>query len=216
MNEPGGIIPRLAFLCCFQGQLHSISGGFVTGRQEAVKYVNSLGGGIFGRPMMRNILPDILTERRRCVMATKLTAKQKRFCDEYLISLNATQAAIKAGYSKKTAGVIGDENLKKPYIKDYIEKRMAEKQSSLIADQDEILKYLTSVLRGKSKSEVVVVEGIGMGSSEARIIQKYPDEKERLRAAELLGKRYGLYTEKVEQAVDMELNISIDYGDDAE
>lgn len=78
----------------------------------------------------------------------KLTAKQQRFCDEYLIDLNATQAAIRAGYSPKTARMIANENLTKPYIKEYIEKRMAEKEKELIADQDEVLKYLTSVLRG--------------------------------------------------------------------
>ena len=77
----------------------------------------------------------------------KMTAKQQRFCDEYLIDLNATQAAIRAGYSKKTAGVIGDENLKKPYIIEYIDKRMAEKEAELIADQNEVIKYLTSVMR---------------------------------------------------------------------
>ena len=144
----------------------------------------------------------------------KMTPKQKRFCDEYLIDLNATQAAIRSGYSKKTANRIATENLSKPVIKAYIAERMAEKESELIADQDEVLKYLTSVLRGKTQSEVVVVEGIGDGCSEARAMQKAPDEKERLKAAELLGKRYGLYTEKVEQQMDMELNITIDYGDD--
>lgn len=144
----------------------------------------------------------------------KMTPKQQRFCDEYLIDLNATQAAIRAGYSKKTAYSIGVENLKKPEIKKYIAGRMAEKEAALIADQDEVLKYLTSVMRGKTQSEVVVVEGIGEGCSEARTMQKAPDEKERLKAAELLGKRYGLYTEKVEQAVDMELNITVDYGDE--
>jgi phage terminase small subunit len=91
---------------------------------------------------------------------------------------------------------------------------MAEKESELIADQDEVLKYLTSVLRGKTQSEIVVVEGIGDGCSEARAMQKAPDEKERLKAAELLGKRYGLYTDKVEQQIDMDLNITIDYGDE--
>ena len=144
----------------------------------------------------------------------KMTPKQQRFCDEYLIDLNATQAAIRSGYSKKTANRIATENLSKPVIKAYIAERMAEKESELIADQDEVLKYLTSVLRGKTQSEVVVVEGIGDGCSEARAMQKAPDEKERLKAAELLGKRYGLYTEKVEQQMDMELNITIDYGDD--
>ena len=143
-----------------------------------------------------------------------MTAKQKRFCDEYLIGLNATQAAIRAGYSEKTARAMGAENMTKPAIKNYIDARMAEKQSDLIADQDEVLRYLTAVMRGKSQSEVVVVEGIGDGCSEARAMQKAPDEKERLKAAELLGKRYGIYTDKVEQQVDMELNVNIDYGED--
>lgn len=127
-----------------------------------------------------------------------LTAKQKRFCDEYLVDLNATQAAIRAGYSKKTAYSIGVENLKKPEIKKYIEQRMTEKEKELIADQDEVLKYLTSVLRGESRSTEIVIEGIGDGMSEARTIKKEPSEKDKLKAAELLGKRYGLYTDKVD------------------
>lgn len=143
----------------------------------------------------------------------KMTDKQKRFCDEYLIDLNATQAAIRSGYSKKTAYSIGVENLKKPVIKKYIDERMAEKESQLIATQDEILKYLTSVMRGESESEIVVVENIGDFMSEARTMKKTPDEKERLKAAEQLGKRYGLWTEKVETDVDMELKIAVDYGD---
>lgn len=143
-----------------------------------------------------------------------MTVKQQRFCDEYLIDLNATQAAIRAGYSKKTAGHIAHEYLEKPAIKEYIAQRMAEKEAKLIAAQDEVLKYLTSVMRGESQSEVVVVEGTGMGESQARRVQKAPDEKEKLKAAELLGKRYGLYTDKLQQDIDMELNITIDYGDD--
>lgn len=131
-----------------------------------------------------------------------LTAKQQRFCDEYLIDLNATQAAIRAGYSEKNARNIASENLAKPNIKKYIDARMAEKKSSLIADQDEVLKYLTSVLRGESKSTELVVEGTGEGCSEARTIVKEPSEKDRLKAAELLGKRYGIYTEKAEVKVD--------------
>ena len=142
-----------------------------------------------------------------------MTAKQRRFCDEYLIDLNATQAAIRAGYSKKTAQQMGTENLSKPVIKEYIAARMAEKESELIADQDEVLKYLTAVMRGQTQSEVVVVENIGDYMSEARTMKKAPDEKERLKAAELLGKRYGLYTDRVEQEVDMDLTITVDYGD---
>ena len=148
--------------------------------------------------------------RRECCRMAKMTFKQQRFCDEYLIDLNATQAAIRAGYSKKTAYSIGVENLKKPELKKYIDERMAEKESELIADQDEVLKYLTSVLRGKTQSSVLSLCGDGC----QEVIEKAPDEKERLKAAELLGKRYGLYTEKVEQQVDMDLNITVDYGDE--
>ena len=135
----------------------------------------------------------------------KLTAKQQRFCDEYLVSLNATQAAIKSGYSKKYANTNASKLLQNTTIKKYIEKRMAEKESKLIADQDEILRYLTSVIRGESKSTEIVVEGTGDGCSEARTILKEPSEKDRLKAAELLGKRYGIYTEKV----DMDVNIPV-------
>lgn len=129
---------------------------------------------------------------------SKLTAKQQRFCDEYLIDLNATQAAIRAGYSKKTARQTATENLSKPYIKDYIDKRLAEKESELIAKQDEVLKYFTSVMRGESVSEVVIVEGVGEGCSSARKVEKAPDEKEKLKAAELLGKTYGIFTDKAQ------------------
>nr|DAE54293.1 MAG TPA: Terminase small subunit [Caudoviricetes sp.] len=148
------------------------------------------------------------------VAEKKLTAKQKRFCDEYLIDLNATQAAIRAGYSKKTARVIGAQNLSKLAVKNYINERMKEKEAELIADSDEVMRYLTSVLRGQSQSEVVVVENIGDYMSEARLIQKAPDEKERLKAAELLGKAHQIFVDKVEQTVDMDLNITVDYGDD--
>ena len=122
-----------------------------------------------------------------------LTDKQKKFADEYLIDCNATQAAIRAGYSKKTAHVIGDENLKKPKIRTYLEERMAEKEKGLIATQDEVLRYLTSVLRGESEAEDLAVEGIGKGCSKARNVRKAPSELDRLKAAEQLSKCYGLY-----------------------
>ena len=127
----------------------------------------------------------------------KLTAKQQRFCDEYLIDLNATQAAIRAGYSEKAARQIATENMTKPSIREYIDKRMAEKEAALIADQDEVLKYLTSVLRGESESEEIVIENVGDYMSEARTMKKAPSEKDRLKAAELLGKRYSLFKDNV-------------------
>nr|DAK04985.1 MAG TPA: Terminase small subunit [Caudoviricetes sp.] len=143
-----------------------------------------------------------------------LTEKQKRFCDEYLIDLNATQAAIRAGYSERSARQIAERNMTKDDIQKYIKERMSEKEKQLIADQDEVLKYLTSVLRGESTAQEIVIEGTGDGCSEAKTMEKAPSEKERLKAAELLGKRYALFTDKVETDMDMDLNITIDYGED--
>lgn len=127
----------------------------------------------------------------------KLTEKQKRFADEYIISGNATQAAIKAGYSKKTAAVIGTENLIKPNIKNYIDERLEELKSERTADAQEVLEYLTSVMRGNETEEVLIGVGEGMQST----IQKEVGAKDRLKAAELLGKRFALFTDKTEVAV---------------
>ena len=132
----------------------------------------------------------------------KLTLKQQRFADEYIISGNATEAAIKAGYSKKTARSIADENLTKPDIKTYIDEKLKELSDKKIADQQEVLAYLTSVLRGETQSEIVVVEGQGEGISRAKPMQKAPDERERLKAAELRGKRMGLFKERIELSTD--------------
>jgi phage terminase small subunit len=143
------------------------------------------------------------------MIVAKLTAKQQRFCDEYLIDLNATQAAIRAGYSEKTARVIATENLTKPAIKEYIDQRMAEMEAELVADSKEVMRYLTSVLRGQSQSEIVVVEGAGDGISEARLMSKAPDENQRLKAAELLGKAHMIFTDKVQQDIDMDFNITV-------
>lgn len=78
----------------------------------------------------------------------RLTIKQKRFADEYIISGNATEAAIKAGYAERSAYQLGAENLKKPQIKSYIDERLEELNDKAIAKQDEILRYLTSVVWG--------------------------------------------------------------------
>lgn len=127
----------------------------------------------------------------------KLTEKQKRFADEYIISGNATQAAIKAGYAKKAAYQTGAENLRKPQIKNYIDKRLEELKSERTADAQEVLEYLTSVMRGNETEEVLIGVGEGMQST----IQKEVGAKDRLKAAELLGKRFALFTDKTEVAV---------------
>ena len=160
----------------------------------------------------------------------KLTAKQQRFCDEYLIDLNATQAAIRAGYSSKCAKQIAQKNMTKVDLREYIDNRLAEKEKALIADQDEVLKYLTAIMRREKKECIVVTtseERSMYAPDDNGTMRKQTVKKEtpqiveipaRLsdanKAAELLGKAYGLYTEKVEADVDMDLNINIDYGDD--
>ena len=145
-----------------------------------------------------------------------MTEKQKRFCDEYLIDCNATRA-YKAVYrnikSDEVARKAGSRLLTNVDVKKYITNRMEEIHNEKTADAQEVIEYLTSVLRGESSSTEIVVEGTGDGCSEARTIEKAPSEKERLKAAELLGKRYGLYTDKVDLDAYAELHISIDYGD---
>ncbi len=136
-----------------------------------------------------------------------MTEKQKRFADEYLIDLNATQAAIRAGYSKKTAYSQGERLLKKVEVEKYIQERMKQLASEKVATAEEVIQYLTSVLRGEAKGEEIVVEGCGDGYSEAKTMMKAPSEKDKLKAAELLGKRYGLFKDKVELEGEVGVNI---------
>ena len=128
----------------------------------------------------------------------KLTEKQKRFADYYIETGNITEAAVKAGYSKKTARVIGQENLLKPAIKGYIDEKLETMQDERTASAKEVLEFLTKSMRGEIKEEVVVVEGTGDGTSEARMVKKQIGLRDRIKSAELLGKRYRLFTDKVE------------------
>lgn len=129
-----------------------------------------------------------------------VTDKQRRFCDEYLIDCNATRA-YKAAYprikSDEVASASGTRLLGNVKVKTYIQEKLDQISSAKTADAKEVMEYLTSVMRGESSAEIVVVEGEGDGCSSARKIHKAPDEKERLKAAELLGKRFGLFTDKV-------------------
>lgn len=124
----------------------------------------------------------------------KLTAKQLRFIDEYLIDLNATEAAKRAGYSKKTAYSIGNENLKKPEIKLAIEKRLSEKEDAAIMKQDEILKLYTAIARGELESDGLI--GMGKGYQEKTKLK--PTTNERLKALESLAKINQMFIEKKE------------------
>lgn len=129
-----------------------------------------------------------------------MTDKQRKFADEYLIDCNGTRA-YKAAYPNvkkdSTAAAAATRMLKNVKVAEYVAEKLAEISSHKTADAQEVMEYLTSVLRGESEAEVVVVEGYGDGCSEAKRIKKNPDERERLKAAELLGKRFGLFTEKV-------------------
>lgn len=130
-----------------------------------------------------------------------MTNRQQKFADEYIIDCNASRAYMVAYPNVKKNSVAranGSRLLAKANIKAYIEEKLDEISSNKTAKATEVMEYLTSVLRGESKSSVVVVEGYGDGCSEAKIIKKPPDEKERLKAAELLGKRYSLFTDKVD------------------
>lgn len=112
----------------------------------------------------------------------KLTPKQLKFADEYVKTGNATQSAIKAGYAKKAAYQTGAENLKKPQIKSYIEKKLAEIESHKIADAKEVLQFFTRVLRGEVSETVITPDGDK--------VEKEPDVKTRMNAGKEIMKRY--------------------------
>lgn len=157
-----------------------------------------------------------------------MTEKQKRFCDEYLIDLNATQAAIRAGYSPNGINKRVSRMMANDGIQEYIKKRLAEKEDALIAKQDEVLQTLTRVLRRQEMDTVVVTckerrSGYDENGKKVIVEKEVPQlvqvptrVSDLNKAAELLGKRYGLYTDKVDLDADAELHICIDYGDGSE
>lgn len=127
-----------------------------------------------------------------------MNARQKRFCDEYLIDCNATQAAIRAGYSPKTAKVTGAKMLTNASLKAYIDEQLERIHNEKTADAQEVLEYLTAVMRGQHTEQTLQLIGDG--------VQKIADidvsAKERLKAAELIGKRYGMFKDNV--GIDLE------------
>lgn len=117
----------------------------------------------------------------------KLTIKQRKFIESYIVSGNATQAAIEAGYSKKTAAQTGNENLRKPDIMKALEKRTEELQSEKVDSQQDIIEFLSSVRRGEVKEKLVTPSGM--------IVEVPAKITDRVKAAELMGKRYAMWTE---------------------
>ena len=137
----------------------------------------------------------------------KLTLKQQRFADEYIRLGDATKAARNAGYSDKTARFVGAENLTKPNVKSYIDKRLEELQSKAVADQREVMEYLTAVMRGEQSDEELILVPNGDFVSEVERHERRSDTTQRTKAAELLGKRYAMWTDK--QITDTTERITI-------
>lgn len=125
-------------------------------------------------------------------LAQKLTKKERIFADEYVKTTNGTQSAITAGYSEKTASVTASKMLRKPKVRQYIDAIMDERSKDTIATADEVLEYLTRVVRGEEK------DAFGLDVSVA----------DKTKAAELLGKRHMLFTDKVKLSAEVEIDIS--------
>ena len=111
--------------------------------------------------------------------------KQKKFADKYLETGNITQSAVDAGYSKKTARVIGQENLLKPAVRSYIDEQMGKVENDHIMTVEEAVMFLTNVATGKEKETVVVATPTG-----AQKVEKEADIKTRISAVKELLKRY--------------------------
>lgn len=133
----------------------------------------------------------------------KLTEKQRRFIDYYIEKGNATEAARLAGY--KQPHVQGAQNLSK--LRPYIDERLKELEEERIADAREVMRFLTAAMRGEIKEDVVVVESVGDFMSEARIVKKELSARDRIKAAELLAKRYGLLVDR--QQLDIQGSVQI-------
>lgn len=161
-----------------------------------------------------------------------MTEKQKRFCEYYIASGNATEAAIKAGYSKKTAKETGYENLTKPHLKEYIDQKLDEMASNRIADATEVLERLTEIARRevkenqvvtlRSKQERWVPDDSGtmrkqtVETEEAEVIEMPAKLSDVNGALRMLGQRYALFTDKVDlQTGDIVIKVG-DWDDEDE
>lgn len=140
----------------------------------------------------------------------KLSIKQKKFVDEYIKLANVSKAALAAGYSKAYSRTHAYKLLEKASIKQYLDQQLEKLKKETIAEQDEILQYLTSVMRGETTEQVLC----GLGEGAQKVINIEVGAKDRLKAAELLGKRYTMWTDK-QEITQRNIEITIgDYHDD--
>jgi len=135
---------------------------------------------------------------------SKLNDRQRAFADYYIESLNAFESAIKAGYSENYAKSRSYELLENVGIKAYIDERMKEIESNRIAKAEEVLAFLSASLRGEILEEIVSTETID-GMIRPVILKKQISIRDRLKAAELLGKRYRMWTDKVEANIQQQI-----------
>ena len=130
--------------------------------------------------------------------SVRLTEKQLKFADEYILTLNATQSYLKAygeHLSYNAAMTASSRLLRNVKVLEYVNDRLEDLKSERVADQEEVLEFLTATMRGEVKSDTL----IGLGGGEEAISNELgPSTAERVRAAELLGKRYSLFTDKQE------------------
>lgn len=162
-----------------------------------------------------------------------MTPKQKAFVDEYLIDLNATQAAIRAGYSSKNADKIGHELLGKTRVSESISQAMAERSRRTGINQDRVIRELAkiafvnasdvidpedaSVLVDAAREDLACIQSVKvkqMTGEKGDMTEREVKLADKLRALELLGKHLGMWTDKLElEGEDLNLNITIDYGE---
>ena len=152
----------------------------------------------------------LLWESEVIRVSSALTAQQELFCEEYLTDLNGTQAAIRAGYSAKTAAATASRLLRNVNIQAHIQKRMDEKQDTLIAKQDEVLQTLTRILRREESENVVVTVKKHKSGYDEDGRKKIEDSEEPIivpipvkisdvnKAADMLGRYYALFTDRTQ------------------
>ncbi|MCI3027702.1 terminase small subunit [Desemzia sp. C1] len=144
---------------------------------------------------------------------SKLRVQWKNFADEYIISGNIYKSALKAGYSENYAKGNAAKLLENVSVKDYIEERLEEIKSQKVADQQEIMEFLTSVMRGEVSEEQLLTVKEGF-DEHVELHTKHPDVNNRTKAAQMLGKRYAMWVDKGE--VDISQQIVFQGGDQLE
>jgi|SRR5699024_8782977 len=138
---------------------------------------------------------------------SNLTENQQRFADEYIRTGNITQSYLVAYHHVKnenTAAANGSRLLRNDKVKAYVDERMRALKKESIAEQDEILQFLTSVIRGDAKGKIK----LGLGQGAEKITDSEPSLQEKIKAAEQLGKRYGMWTDR--QEMELKLPMFVD------